>query len=506
MSHLVWWQESLPQTTLNSLAVRYPDVPEDVWNHIFRLGQHHYHHHRINKHVKKNPHLAMMTRKGGATDVELTAEQKADAKELVKEIHKKDQEAIPDLNETKQKMFDEIYESRRIVDPKTGQPDEKAIREATWKVWSALEKFVQIFQLSLQKKMAVYFDLIADLTSSSSDNSKKENIAVVSNAIMNEYHQKNNEDNSWTAYFKSAVGSLFHIGKTVVVTTAKSLWFVAKNVIAPIVLAVGNAALATIKLIFQTGFKAASWISKEPRTAKMALIIARMMKQRACKHIGLFLAKPQVVAKGEKEGKKDYYDQKVEEVHSLTVDQLKAMGKEALRRGAESAAAAAPSIVNEVGGVLIESFGNAIPFLGPLVKGAGHYFLKGMTEAAAEAAEFYIYYSDVTRSFSLLVDFLDPRDCLLDLCSTYTAYAERIDPESRLSKTVWSACRFAANANYFKSKSEEEKEKKKTSDNKKKRTPIQEDIIDLDQKPSKKKMTKKTTTKKKKKFLGHNIN
>jgi hypothetical protein len=449
----IYWEAHLPTKTLEGLKRQYPDVPIEVWNHMYRRGQHHYHHYRVQKHLHQNPHFfhlprrrsSRKKRRGGA-EIKLTDEQKQDAHEIMKIIQEKEKESAADLEVTKQKMFNEIYESReRTI---KSAKDEKAVLDETRKIWDALEKFGKIFKIGLQKKMALHMELISDLTSNSgTENSSKQDIEVVHNAVMHEM-QHPNPDNSWSAYFKSKASSLFGMAKSFASTALKSMWDVGKNIIMPLVWKVMKFVYYMVSLIFRTGFNLAKWIANEPRTAKMALIIGKLMKQRACKHIGLFLAKSEVMKKGA-----DYYHEKADEIHSVTGDQLKTMGKEVLVGGAEAAAKSAPAIVNQVGSVLLDTLGGSIPVVGPLVKALGKSFLDGMTDSAQEAVDFFVYYGNVTKSFALLFDFLDPRDCLQGLCDTYTTYAKQVNPDSNLSKFAWGACEW----NFFK----ERKVKKK---------------------------------------------
>jgi len=175
---------------------------------------------------------------------------------------------------------------------------------------------------------------------------------------------------------------------------------------------VGNAVWLGIKAIgsvvtslFPSAVSVALWISSNPQTSRMTLIMLRLLKRKLCKEMGLWWTTSQ---EERLTHKLEVEDISIREVGSELKGPILAnvasnvLKSDKLKKGLD------------VVGKLVTKSMESIPFVGGLLSGITEIVYDTMTDSALEAANFMVYWTSVTENFKVLLDLLDPKQCMSD--------------------------------------------------------------------------------------------
>jgi len=138
------------------------------------------------------------------------------------------------------------------------------------------------------------------------------------------------------------------------------------------------------------------WITTNPHTAKMALVMANFMRKTICRQLANWWQNSQSTV--------NFFDP-VAMAKDLSGPMLtKAVGDVAKSKTVDAA-------LDSVTGFLADSL-SALPVVGGLLKATTQVVGQSLKQSCQEAIEFYVYYASVTQSFTLVVDLINPRPCI----------------------------------------------------------------------------------------------
>lgn len=165
-----------------------------------------------------------------------------------------------------------------------------------------------------------------------------------------------------------------------------------------------RASWSLLKTIFPTAVSLAAWITSNPKTAQLTLIVVQILRNHLCQElVRWWMGQPQ-----EASGWNPFHQGSSQSINALTIGA-------AVAGPAMEHALVSERVVDKVwdkAGTLLSSTVKSIPFVGGLASGIVEIVASNLKESTDEVLKFYRHYGTIYKSYTLLLDIFNPMMCL----------------------------------------------------------------------------------------------
>lgn len=433
-------EKRLGEDVLAKLKSEHPDVPSAVWNALFREAQFRLRHHHTTHHIEKaawrtrtrtriagvstvSERALPRKKKQGTVEAFAASVRREQKKKKRVFSPRKDSESVQKEHEKRidsSRGVDEVeafaesvkreHERELLEDERLGREElakeEKEIKgeiRASHKheartastVWEALQHFATI----LRKQFSVVFSQIWHVikgmwSSEDSAQSEKKMQTFIQDKVVQDMKTDSTQKNGWWEWFKS-------VGSSVI----ENVFAVLKATILPLAWSVIKIGSQAFMYLFETATSFLQHMYTNPHTVRILLLVANYVKGILCKQVAAYFTAHQ----------EEHKKMRVEQVVQNVVKE-------------ESAGIAAKAGQVLLSGLSYLGLGNPLtflitPFLGMLSK--------ALQDTVQQVLYFYTMMSQFKHNASLLLDLIDPSECIAEICHSFQSYEQLLNPENR---------------------------------------------------------------------------